>query len=150
MEEILEKSPYAYVMSPEDYQDGEDPADYSKRKTWGYIYQARESSKLGFEFIADNFSRAYQKETAPAEKLRILHAAVDFGKKLRPVDFDKYAEILSRGLGIAKEVLIQEFTAARSENGKFKFLNLLQILVLTKKLLIKLDWNTGKKFRLWF
>lgn len=120
VEEILEKSPYAYVMSPEDYQAGEDPADYSKRRTWGYISQAIENMKLGFEFIADNFSRAHQKETAPAEKLRILHAAVDFGKKLRPVDFDKYAEILSRGLGIAKEVLIQEFTAARSENGKFK------------------------------
>lgn len=120
VEEILEKSPYAYVMSPEDYQDGEDPADYSKRRKWGYIFQAIERMTLGFEFIADNFSRAHQKETAPAEKLRILHAAVDFGKKLRPVDFDKYAEILSRGLGIAKDVLFQEFTAARSENGKFK------------------------------
>ena len=120
VEEILPKSPYAYVMSPEDYQAGEDPADYSKRRKWGNIYQAMDGAKLGLEFMADNFSQEHQRETNIAEKLRILHAAVDFGKILRPVDFDKYAEILARGLDIAKDVLLQEFTDVSREKGQFK------------------------------
>ena len=107
---IAEQHPQTFIIVPDDYKDGADPASWAADHCLRDLQKAREARQAAFAWIGQRMA-AQAAEASLEEQIAIKSKFIDYAKKLPATDREMYLKNYGTISGVSYEALLEEVEA---------------------------------------